>query len=109
MVNVNFVLALCLLMCVATSALFLNINEIFKNSGIGYIAQGGHKLGNRIEQIIRKPDFTRLADGCPVITTTLGDIAGVRINTVFGNGTFCSYRGIRFAKAPVGELRFKVC
>ncbi|XP_031633593.1 cholinesterase-like [Contarinia nasturtii] len=31
----------------------------------------------------------------------------MRHQTVLGNGTFCSYRGIRYAEAPVGQLRFK--
>ena len=48
------------------------------------------------------------ASDCPVIKTTLGNIAGIRQHTVLGNGSFCSYRGIRYAEAPVGELRFKV-
>ncbi|XP_055296943.1 juvenile hormone esterase-like [Sitodiplosis mosellana] len=44
---------------------------------------------------------------CPVIETTLGNIAGIRQQTVLGNSSFCSYRGIRYAVAPVGKLRFK--
>lgn len=45
---------------------------------------------------------------CPVIKTTLGNISGIRQQTVFGNHSFCSYRGIRYGEAPVGKLRFKV-
>ena len=45
---------------------------------------------------------------CPLIKTSLGDIAGIREQTVLGNSSFCSYRGIRYAEAPIGELRFKV-
>ncbi|XP_055296930.1 juvenile hormone esterase-like [Sitodiplosis mosellana] len=44
---------------------------------------------------------------CPVIETKLGNIAGIRQQTVLGNSSFCSYRGIRYAVAPVGKLRFK--
>lgn len=46
---------------------------------------------------------------CPVINTKLGYISGVQQQTVLGNGTFCSYKGIRFGEAPIGKLRFKVC
>lgn len=45
---------------------------------------------------------------CPVIKTTLGNISGIQQHTVLGNNTFCSYRGIQYAEAPVGKLRFKV-
>ena len=37
-----------------------------------------------------------------------GAIKGVRIDHDFGQ-YFYAFRGIRYAKAPVGKLRFKVC
>lgn len=46
---------------------------------------------------------------CPVVTTKLGRISGIREKTVLGNESFCSYRGIRYAEPPIGKLRFKVC
>ncbi|KAF2902347.1 hypothetical protein ILUMI_03838 [Ignelater luminosus] len=42
----------------------------------------------------------------PVVTTPLGEIKGVILTTVLGKSIY-SFRGIRYAKPPVGELRFK--
>lgn len=45
---------------------------------------------------------------CPVIKTKLGNISGIREQTVLGNSSLCAYRGIRYGEPPVGKLRFKV-
>lgn len=41
------------------------------------------------------------------IDTELGWIQGKSLRTISENKTFCSYRGIPYAKAPVGNLRFR--
>lgn len=38
----------------------------------------------------------------------MGAILGAHLYTLFKNQRYCAYRGIRFAKAPIGDLRFKV-
>lgn len=53
------------------------------------------------------------ADGpCKLIETQLGKISGIALKTVPEKHKhhidFCGYRGIPFAKPPIGELRFKV-
>lgn len=100
MIKINFKLTLCLFLSVA-----INLNAQLLN--IVQLAQ----IGQMAEQIVRKPNFANQADdkfNCPIIKTTLGAISGIRQKTVLGNGTFCSYRGIRYAEAPIGKLRFKV-
>lgn len=42
------------------------------------------------------------------IETEFGFIQGERMQTFFENETFCAYRGIPYAKPPIGDLRFKV-
>lgn len=42
----------------------------------------------------------------PIVKTPCGDIQGSIIPSVLGKSIY-SFRGIRYAKAPVGELRFK--
>ena len=41
------------------------------------------------------------------VKTEKGSIKGVRVDHDFGQ-YYYSFRGIRYAKAPVGKLRFKV-
>lgn len=48
------------------------------------------------------------SDPCKIIETRLGNISGSELTTVFGNKKYCGYRGIRYGKAPIGDLRFKV-
>lgn len=43
-----------------------------------------------------------------VVNTALGPIKGNRRTSYLGD-EFFSFRGVPFAKPPVGELRFKVC
>lgn len=42
------------------------------------------------------------------VKTQKGSVKGVRVDHDFGQ-YYYSFRGIRYAKAPVGKLRFKVC
>lgn len=43
-----------------------------------------------------------------IIETSNGAIRGQRFTTLFHNKTYYSFKGIPYAKPPVGELRFKV-
>lgn len=43
----------------------------------------------------------------PLVRISLGQIRGSTLTSRLGR-TICSFRGIRYAKAPVEELRFKV-
>lgn len=45
-------------------------------------------------------------DGNPIVSTTLGQIQGSVMNSRLDR-RFYAFRGIRYGKAPVGELRFK--
>lgn len=49
------------------------------------------------------------ATECDIIETKLGNIKGILLPLFFVNDTFCAYRGIRYAKSPTDNLRFKVC
>lgn len=42
------------------------------------------------------------------VNTDLGDIRGSVLKTLLQDRPYYAFRGIRYAKAPVGELRFKV-
>lgn len=42
------------------------------------------------------------------INTNSGQIRGKQNRTLFDNKTYYSFRGIPFAKPPIGDLRFKV-
>lgn len=50
--------------------------------------------------------FSLCQDG-PIVNTPLGSILGT-IQTSRNGNDFYSFRGIRYAEAPVGDLRFKV-
>lgn len=49
----------------------------------------------------------RSATENPIVTTPLGQIKGTVMTSRLGKPIY-SFRGIRYAKAPVNELRFKV-
>lgn len=42
------------------------------------------------------------------VKTTTGAIRGLRLKTLFDERPYTSFKGIPFAKAPLGELRFMV-
>lgn len=44
----------------------------------------------------------------PIVSTDKGDVRGVYLNTVIKNQNYSSFKGIRYAKPPLGKLRFKV-
>lgn len=46
-------------------------------------------------------------EACPILFTPLGKMIGSTLESRLGK-TIYSYRGIRYAQAPVGQLRFKV-
>lgn len=48
------------------------------------------------------------ADEYKVVETVNGHIRGTRNTTLLKNVAFYSFKGIPYAKPPVGELRFKV-
>lgn len=50
-----------------------------------------------------------LAENYRIVETKYGKIRGIRNETLFQKIGFYSFRGIPYAKAPIGELRFKVC
>lgn len=43
----------------------------------------------------------------PLVTLSLGKIKGSTLTTRLGKTIF-AFRGVRYAKAPLGELRFRV-
>lgn len=43
-----------------------------------------------------------------VVQTEYGKVRGITDYTMYDNRTFYSFRGIPYAKPPVGKLRFKV-
>lgn len=69
-------------------------------------------LGNEFDECVNFDEI------CPEIfdedevecfaDTKLGNVIGLELKTVFEDGSFCAYRGIPYAKAPIGALRFKV-
>lgn len=73
----------------------------------------GEQSFNVIEPIRRMNNESSNCDtsiSCSV-DTKLGKINGKELKTVLGdpeNVRFCSYRGIPYAKPPIGDLRFKV-
>lgn len=42
------------------------------------------------------------------VETKFGNIYGVQLKTIFNDESFCAYRGIPYAKIPIGSFRFKV-
>lgn len=48
-------------------------------------------------------------EGYPIVYTRSGAIRGRQRMTMFNRKPYNSFEGIPYAKAPVGELRFKVC
>lgn len=48
------------------------------------------------------------ADEYKIIDTKNGQVRGIRQTTLLNNIPFYSFKGIPFAKPPVGDLRFKV-
>lgn len=44
----------------------------------------------------------------PIVTTASGNVIGTIRYTVDNNIAYRSYRGIPYAKPPIGELRFEV-
>lgn len=51
--------------------------------------------------------FATCEDDSPQVTTPLGNIKGSILTTVRGKPIY-SFRGIRYAKPPIDELRFQV-
>lgn len=47
-------------------------------------------------------------DDYRVVDTKYGKIRGLRRRTLLDNTDFYSFKGIHYAKNPIGELRFKV-
>lgn len=45
----------------------------------------------------------------PIVNTQSGRVRGRQRMTLFNRKSYYSFEGIPYAKAPVGELRFKVC
>lgn len=43
-----------------------------------------------------------------VVNTDLGDVRGNILETILNKRPFHAFRGIRYGKAPIGALRFKV-
>lgn len=43
-----------------------------------------------------------------IVKTKSGPVKGQKKSTMFGNKEYFAYRGIPYAKPPVGPLRFKV-
>lgn len=52
-------------------------------------------------------EASKINDANPTVTTPLGKMKGATIETVLGKSIY-AFRGIRYAKPPVGELRFQV-
>lgn len=53
------------------------------------------------------PDASHPTGPNPTVTIPLGKIQGTVINSRLGKHIF-SFRGIKYAKAPINELRFQV-
>lgn len=43
-----------------------------------------------------------------IVDTNYGPVRGLKRTSVVGD-QYISFRGIPYAKAPIGDLRFKVC
>lgn len=43
----------------------------------------------------------------PIVTIKQGTLKGVAAQTIFGRNYY-SFKGIRYAEPPIGDLRFKV-
>lgn len=54
------------------------------------------------------PVLLAIRDDFHVVRTDLGDIRGNVLQTLLDKRNFYSFRGIRYAEPPIGELRFKV-
>lgn len=54
------------------------------------------------------PIFLADDDVFRIVQTDLGDIRGNVQKTLLNKREFFSFRGIRYARPPIGELRFKV-
>lgn len=48
-----------------------------------------------------------MTENQPIISIADGSIRGEKLNSVRG-GSYYSFKGIPYAKPPVGDLRFKV-
>lgn len=48
------------------------------------------------------------ADEYKIVETTSGGVRGVRKTTLLKNVEYYSFKGIPYAKPPIGDLRFKV-
>lgn len=47
-------------------------------------------------------------DEFKVVRTDLGEVRGNILETILNKRSFYAFRGIRYGKAPLGALRFKV-
>lgn len=47
-------------------------------------------------------------DEFKLVRTDLGDVRGNILETILNKRSFYAFRGIRYGKAPLGALRFKV-
>lgn len=52
-------------------------------------------------------DSNSEVDDLPIVNTSLGRIQGRNLKSRLGN-SFLAFRGIRYAEAPVNDLRFQV-
>lgn len=52
--------------------------------------------------------FMQTKDQYKVIETINGEVRGIRYTTLLNGIAFYSFKGIPYAKSPIGDLRFKV-